>query len=168
MSAVYKSSSLPSQKAQEYIDSRLYIKSSLGTEYSPDELSVCKKNAHELFEMIAEKKLTMVEAFKRFHHQKQILGNKHMALTDVLYFQPLAFASALQKEVDEQGASSLSSSRPLLGFIISAKDSIIYKGTYSTHGFKRGFVEPFQHTAGMILHLASQGAIITCKGTVSR
>ena len=166
MSNVYKSSSLPDAKAQDWIDSRLYVKSSPSTAYSPDELALCHKPAHELYQMVADKKMTLPEAVKRFHHQKQLLGNKHMALTDVLYDQPLAFAQDLQKEVDEQGASTVASKRPLLGFIISIKDSVIYKGTYSTHGFKRSFIHPFQWTAGMITHLESLGAVITCKGNV--
>jgi Asp-tRNA(Asn)/Glu-tRNA(Gln) amidotransferase A subunit family amidase len=57
---------------------------------------------------------------------------------------------------------------PLLGCVLSIKDSVVYKGSSCTHGFRKGYNQPYDITAPLIGHLERLGAVVVCKGNVSQ
>ena len=57
---------------------------------------------------------------------------------------------------------------PLLGFVLSLKDSIIYKGSDCTLGFQSFCNHHYKFTSKLIEHIESKGAIVTCKGNVGQ
>ena len=112
-------------------------------------------------------RISIQELFQRFHHQKQLLRNANFALTDVFYAAPLSRAIALDAKIlTRDPTDNFVKHHPLLGCILSIKDSVMYRGSSSTHGFKVGYNKPFEKTAGIIAHLENLGAIVVCKGNV--
>ncbi|GAX80280.1 hypothetical protein CEUSTIGMA_g7718.t1 [Chlamydomonas eustigma] len=157
---------LPNKKAWELINKALYCEKSLDLDATipNSDLQLCTLTLQEIQARLADT-LSITHLFACYHVQKQLLRNKHFALTHVLYEEPLAFASKLQQELYADRQRTLKE-RPLLGCILSVKDSVAYKGTFSTSGFIKGFQEPYKETAGLITYLESKGALVTCKGNV--
>ena len=115
-------------------------------------------------ELLNNDELTLTEVFKIFHYKKMVNNNEHRAFADILYQEPHKHASELQNELknDLKKEKDL----PLLGFVISIKDSLRLKGTASTCGLiiNAGFLETEQPETMELL--MRKGALLTCKGNV--
>lgn len=121
--------------------------------------------ATELRELLlTSSDLTLTEVFRIFHYRKLIENNEHQAFTDVLYAEPLKRAQEIQERLDVHSVDP--SDLPLLGFVMSIKESLRVKGTVSTSGLaiNVGFVHDTQPDT--IKLLIQKGALITCKGNV--
>ena len=116
---------------------------------------------------ILQKTLKLPDVVKALHRLKQLQNNELCALTDVFYAMPLQRASELQMAVDADTAEA-GERFPLLGCVLSIKDCIVYKGSSCTQGFLKGYNRPYDHTAPLIAHLESLGAVVVCKGNVSQ
>lgn len=114
--------------------------------------------------ILSQSGTTLPDAFLTFHYSKMRENNEHRVFTDVLYEKPLQRAEELQQMVRNNTANA--DDLPLLGFIMSIKDSNKLKGTVCTNGFviNVGLVETQQPKS--IQLLIEKGAIITCKGNV--
>lgn len=71
----------------------------------------------------------------------------------------------LQTEIDAKPQSCLAT-KPLLGFVLSIKDSIIYKDADCSYGLFSNINHPFKKTAKLIKYLEKQGALVSCKGNL--
>ena len=114
--------------------------------------------------IISRRDVDLPQAFKVFHYKKMLENNEHRALTDVIYEKPSLRSDELQKKLNDKSVKA--DELPLLGFIMSIKDSNKLKGTVCTNGFaiNVGLVETEQPES--IKLLIEKGAIITCKGNV--
>jgi fatty acid amide hydrolase len=151
----------------ELIIEKLFADGAKDLHFSDDELKNCDLPATLLRKKLLSKNggLTLPDLLKMYHVKKQRLGNKDHALTEVLYDRPLKRAEELQKVIDSNDQTQLSN-LPLLGFVMSIKDSIKYEGTDCTLGFQTFVGKPYNHSAKIIEHLENKGALITCKGNV--
>ena len=146
---------------------KLFADNNRNLKFSDEELKNCDLPAVVLRKKILSKHggVTLPDLVKMFHVKKQQLKNRDRALVEVLYNRALKRAEELQVIVnsgDQQKLDQL----PLLGFIMSIKDSLIYEGTDCTLGFQAFVDKPYKYSAKIIEYLESKGAIITCKGNV--
>ena len=153
------------QEQLEIIQSKLHDPK-LDKEFAEEELNyIIKLKACDLQnEIIENRNISLVDAFKAFHQNKVINNNRHHSFTDVLFNQPLERAQLLQSLIDDMKLDT--ENYPLSGFIISIKDCIKLKRTTCTNGLivNLGGVEDKQPPT--IKLLIEKGALITCKGNL--
>jgi fatty acid amide hydrolase len=152
---------------QARIQEKLFVDGAKGLNFTPDQLRVCELPANLLRKLLLsqESDITLPDLVKRFHFKKQQLANKDKALVEVLFDRPVKRAEELQEIIDRNDKNVIES-LPLLGFIMSIKDSIVYEGTDCTFGFQEFVNKPYSATSKIIAFLESKGAIVTCKGNV--
>lgn len=155
------------EQNQERLIQKLFAENNRDLHFKDEELKNCDLPATLLRKKLLSKHggLTLPDLVKMYHVKKQRLKNRDHALTEVLYDRPLKKAEELQKIIDSGDQQQLDQ-LPLLGFIMSLKDSIVYEGTDCTLGFQTFVGKPYNRTAKIVEYLESKGAIITCKGNV--
>jgi amidase len=156
------------KKIRERIHEKLFAKGATELNFSDEELAVCELPATELRVKLLDKSsgITLDKLIKLYHYKKQLHKNQDNALTDVFYFEPLGRAKNLQEVIDSGDITSLEA-LPLLGFVISLKDTVKYKGSDSTWGFFENVNKPSTESAPLIDYLEAKGAIVTCKGNIA-
>ena len=82
----------------------------------------------------------------------------------MLWSQPLQRANELQQLIDQGKINP--QDLPLLGYVMSIKDSNRLKGTASTNGFKINVGKLEQRNPESIKILIRNGALLTCKGNI--
>lgn len=115
----------------------------------------------ELRQTLLAGETTLPEVVAAFHARKQEEMNVHRSLTDVFFVEALEQARLLQSVLPES-AEAL----PLLGFVLSIKDSILMNGTRSTCGLVTNYAHVFAHPAPFIDYLREKGALILSKGNI--
>lgn len=115
-------------------------------------------------QLLSNSGLSVQDIVKTFHFRKMQENNEHRALADVFYEQPLGRAEELDKLINKQTVNP--DNLPLLGFVMSIKESNKLKNTVCTNGFaiNVGLMETQQPKS--IKLLIEKGALITCKGNV--
>ena len=119
----------------------------------------------ELRVAVAAGRASLPEVVAALHIRKQQLGNRLRSLTDVFLADPLRRAREMQELLLRDGVERLAE-LPLLGCVLSLKDSVIYRGSSSTQGFLNGYRKPYDKSAPLIDHLEALGAVVVCKGNV--
>ena len=115
----------------------------------------------QLRELLRSGGTTLVEVVHAFHARKQKEANTHRSMVDVFFDSAIAQASAMQTrlpcDLDEL---------PLLGFVLSVKDSILMTDTRSTCGLATNFPHIYRRPSPFIDYLQEKGALILSKGNV--
>lgn len=75
--------------------------------------------------------LRLAKVVDYFHKLKQKEQNYHQNLVKVMYDEPKKRALVLDEEIKKKNGEKL----PLTGFVMSIKDSLIFKNTDCTCGF---------------------------------
>ena len=119
----------------------------------------------ELRAALAAGRASLPEAVAALHVRKQRLGNRLRSLTDVFLADPLRRAQEMQQALGRDSARSIEA-LPLLGCVLSLKDSVIFRGSSSTQGFLKGYRKPYARSAPLVDHLEALGALVVCKGNV--
>ena len=119
----------------------------------------------ELRALIGDRLATLPEAVLALHVRKQRQNNRHCSLTDVFLSGPLRRAEEMQARFESDPDGTLRD-LPLLGCILSLKDSVLFRGSSSTQGFAKGYGKPYERSAPLVDFLEALGAVVVCKGNV--
>lgn len=118
--------------------------------------------ATDLRERILSGQLTLPQVVELFHLRRQAEKNEHRLVTDVFFREPMDRARVLQESLKTVPPEEL----PLLGFILSIKDSILMKGTRSTGGLAVNYPYIYTKDTPLLDYLQAKGALITARSNV--
>lgn len=120
--------------------------------------------AHEMNKIVISKEKSLPEVLDYFHKTKQKEQNFHLDLVKVMYEEPKIRAEELHKALKEEGGDKY----PLAGFVMSIKDSLIFKNTDCTCGFavNVGNKDHYQKNLSIIKHIINRGALFVSKGNI--
>jgi hypothetical protein len=134
-------------EVQATLEAKLFCSEAETLNYSEERISqVASLTFLELRVLLASGQESLAEVVKILHRKKQLLRNSNCALTDVFYAEAIRRAENLDQELTEDPSAVLAR-YPLLGCVLSLKDSVIYRGSSSTHGFWKGYNKPFAESA---------------------
>lgn len=136
-------------------------------EFDEEELEKLKtKSASEVHSGLLNKDFTYGEVVKKYHTRKAKHRNKLNSLTWSRFAEPLANAQKLDGELFEMTKAEIEEKYPLLGFVMSIKDSVYMKDTPNTCGLFLNLDRVPTRDPQMIRRLRSRGAVLTSKGNV--
>ena len=118
--------------------------------------------AMTLKEKILSGEVTLSQVLDVFHLRRQKENNDFRLVTDVLYTRSQEKAKELQKKVDAGEGKDL----PLLGFVMSVKDSILMQGFKSTCGMVANYPHIYDKPTPLLDYLESQGALIVSRSNL--
>jgi Asp-tRNA(Asn)/Glu-tRNA(Gln) amidotransferase A subunit family amidase len=151
---------------QKYIQRQLHGPK-IDDEFDEDEMENHKKlSASEIHNLLINKEITYSEVVKKYHLLKSKGNNEHRDLTWSLYNKPLARAQEFDGEIFEMTSNEIKEKYPLLGFVMSIKDSIYMKDTPSTSGLFINLDRVATKDAEILEILKSKGAVLTSKGNI--
>jgi fatty acid amide hydrolase len=156
------------KQVQENLEKKLFPPGTEDLLFTDEELKRCEIPAVELHRILLQSNggVTLPELVKMFHFKKQVKRNQDFALAEVLYERPMDRAFELQEFIKYKKAST--EEMPLLGFVVSLKDTIKYKDTDSTWGLFFNYNKPHQESAAIIDYLEKKGMVVTCKGNIAQ
>lgn len=156
------------KQVQENLEKKLFTSGTEDLIFNDAELQKCDIPAVELHRRLLQPNsdITLPELVKMLHFKKQVKRNQDFALAEVLYDRPMDRAFELQEFIKYKKASS--EEMPLLGFVMSLKDTIKYKDTDSTWGLFFNLNKPHKESSAIIDYLERKGMIVTCKGNVAQ
>ena len=129
-----------------------------------EQLKFCDMRVSELRKAIKKGQMTLVCLIKLFYYRMTLDRNRHNSMTDVFYKSSVLRAKAFDLKIKEM--SQFPKKFPLLGFVLSVKDSFQVKNSSSTFGFACLANRPFKTNSRLIEILERSGALILCKGNV--
>lgn len=155
-------------EVQRRIHLKLFPQESQKVLMTPVETTLAKLSASSIRVQLADGTLgvSLERLVEIYFGQLQKYGNSNFALTDIFYDKALQRAAQFTATVRDFSTSSEFDKYPLLGFVMSLKDSIKYQNSDSTLGFTKNIGRPYTETPKFIKYLEYQGAIILCKGNV--
>ena len=103
---------------------------------------------------------------KKYHTIKKAQYNKNNLLTWSRFEEPLRRASEIESQISSLPRSEIDEKFPLLGYVMSIKDSIYLKGAPSTCGLFLNLDKVATEDPIIIQKLKSAGAVMTSKGNV--
>jgi Asp-tRNA(Asn)/Glu-tRNA(Gln) amidotransferase A subunit family amidase len=151
---------------QKYIQRQLHGPQIEG-EYDEDDIENLKKlSASEIHEELIKKNMTYSELIEKYQILKSKGNNEHRELTWSLFKEPLTRAQEFDGEIFDMTKSEISEKYPLLGYVMSIKDSIYMKDTPSTSGLFINLDRVPTENAEILEILKSKGAVLTSKGNI--
>lgn len=133
----------------------------------PSGKSLSDIKAYELQELIVSGKLKYEELVKKFHKRKQEMGNKNNALTWSFYDEPIEIARECDKLISrEKNESKVLEEKPLLGYVLSVKDSIYLKDCPSTCGIFINLDRVPTRDPETWSKMKQLGAVVTSRGNI--
>ena len=124
--------------------------------FTNSELEITDLPALELQKLILNQKITLQEAYNRFCYKRSKIGNDKEIFTQIID------AQAQINDLNSRDPKQL----PLLGFVMTVKDSIRMQNTKQTCGLYINNDKINTKPTPFITYLQSKGAIIISKGNV--
>ena len=136
-------------------------------DFEEDELETLKNlSSSEVQSLLVSKEKTYSQIVKQYQLLKAEGKNEHNEMTWSLFEKPLTKAQEIDGDLLEMTKTEIEEKYPLLGFVMSIKDSIYMKDTPTTCGLFVNLDRVATRNPEMINILRNKGVVMTSKGNI--